>query len=668
MKRNNGAAPAGFQPGGTMARELRFAMADSYDAKARTVDGIFAAGSPVRRYGFVETLNMDPAAVDLSRVAAGQCKLLDSHNSYEIDAILGVVEEARIENGQLVGRIRFAETDAGRKAEGMVARGELTGFSIGYSIQRWINVSQEDTGLEEWRADQWTLLEVTLCAVPADPAATVRAVAANGPDSPASTATETQEEDMTRSAVAAAAPAAETPNSPQAPAAAPAPEQRAAAPAAPAPAPAPAPEAEQRAAAPGMTPAQTVALLQRADFFGERALAERMIGEGRDEAAIIAAVQAARAQSGANSASIGGPRAQIGQDETETRRRAMEDALSINLGEAGEANEPARRYMDNRYLFEFAADAVGHRGRLRDAAEREDVLRRAFHSTSDFPILLENALNRALRARYVVADPTYRNIATQRSYADFRPHIAVRDGDFPQMKEVKESGEIIGGTMGESKEQTSVKAYGVRVGFTRQVLVNDNLGAIQRVLNNRATAVARFEEETFYAMMLAASGAGPTLLETTRAVFNTTEGTLAGTAAAISNATLGIARQALRKMKTKDGTFLNISPAILLVGPDKETEAQGVLSPLYAAAAANVPLFAGSLRLVVSPQITGNAWYLFADPMVGTNFEWGLLEGYSAPRMRMDEPFGMQGLSVSLEHDFGVGAIDYRFGFRNAGA
>ena len=283
------------------------------------------------------------------------------------------------------------------------------------------------------------------------------------------------------------------------------------------------------------------------------------------------------------------------------------------------------------------------------------------------PILLENALNRSLRARYQAATPTYREIAQQRTYSDFRDHISVRDGDFPQMKEVKETGEIQAGTFSESKEKTSVKAYGVQVGFSRQLLVNDNLNAISRVLANRATAVARFEEETFYTMMLSASAAGPTLLETSRAVFNTTDKTLASVAAAISNASLGLGRAALRGMKTKDGTFINVTPVILLVGPDKETEAQGVLSPLYAAQASNVPLFANLLRLLVSPQITGNAWYLFADPAQGADFEWGLLEGYQAPRMRMDEPFGTQGMSVSLEHDFGCGAIDYRFGYRNAG-
>jgi hypothetical protein len=33
----------------------------------------------------------------------------------------------------------------------------------------------------------------------------------------------------------------------------------------------------------------------------------------------------------------------------------------------------------------------------------------------------------------------------------------------------------------------------------------------------------------------------------------------------------------------------------------------------------------------------------------------------------MDEPFGRQGMSVSVEADFGVGAQDSRFGYKNIG-
>lgn len=654
MERKNGNQPEGFQPGGALAREMRFAMASSYNAESRTVEGVFAAGSPVRRFGFIETLNMDAGAVDLSRVGQGQCKVLDSHNSYEIDAILGVVETASIVNGQLVGRIRFADTEAGRKAEGMVARGELTGFSIGYSIQKWTNVSQEDTGVETWRADQWSLLEVTLCAVPADPASTVRAVTQMGdlPGIPEN------EDDMTRSAQPAAAAAAAEPNPPVE-----AVEIRAT------PASEPAAPVETRAA-PGLTPSAALQLARQADVLGQRELAEQMIGEGATEAEIRAAVMAAHANiSRANAATT--PRVEVTRDEGETRRRGIEDALANQLGEGGQPSEFGRSFMGVRSIWGMAAEYLGHRGRVEGFGAKEDLLRRAMgpHSTSDFPILLDNALNRALRARYEAAQPAYRAIAAQRTYNDFRPHVSVRVGDFPQLKEIKEGGEIEAGTFSEAKEYTAPKSFGRKVSFSRQLLINDNLGGIQQMLNDRGSAIARLEDDVFFTMMLSASGAGPTLNETARAVFNTTDKTLASSGAAIDVSTLGAGRAAMRKKTSIDGVKLNVSPAILLVGPDYENIALMYTSSQFVPNQASVVNpFSGVLRVVVTSQIATNAWYLFADPSVGANFEWGLLDGYSAPRMRIDEPFGYQGISVSLEHDFGCGAIDYRYGYRNAGA
>lgn len=171
--RRDSAAPFSLVSAPALSRELRFASARSYNAEQRTVEGVFATGAPVPRFGMVETLSMDQAAVDLSRVRMGQCKALDSHKTGALDAIIGSVEFARIESGALLGRIRFTDTEAGRAAEGMVERGELTGFSIGYSVQRWTHVGADENGGEEWRADRWTLLEVTLCAVPADGAAMV---------------------------------------------------------------------------------------------------------------------------------------------------------------------------------------------------------------------------------------------------------------------------------------------------------------------------------------------------------------------------------------------------------------------------------------------------------------------------------------------------------------
>lgn len=163
--------PAGWKPGQV---ESRFATAKAgvpatYDAKERTVEIVIATGYRVRRWFGWEELAIREDAIDLKRVAMGQCRLLDTHNQWESDAALGFILEARVERGQLVGKVRFNDTDAGRKAEEMVARGELTGISAGYRINKLVLAETSDDDDNVYRADQWELLEASLVSVPADP-------------------------------------------------------------------------------------------------------------------------------------------------------------------------------------------------------------------------------------------------------------------------------------------------------------------------------------------------------------------------------------------------------------------------------------------------------------------------------------------------------------------
>lgn len=362
----------------------------------------------------------------------------------------------------------------------------------------------------------------------------------------------------------------------------------------------------------------------------------------------------------------------IEQDETETRRLAMTEAVAYRLAPASanrpEPSQAARGYLDFS-LVDLAAERLSERRIPGSFGGREELLRRAFHTTSDFPIIFEGALNTSLAARYALARPTYRRIARQRTYADFRDHTVIRVGDFPDLQPVNpEGGEIKGGTFSESKEKTAVKAYGVRVDFSRQMLVNDSMNALVQVLNDRGNAVARFEDRTFYAMMLSGAGNdGPTLLTTTRQVFNTTDKSKSAAGTAIDIPALSAGRAALRKRKSKDGAELELAASLLLVGPDKETEAQQILAPVQAQQAGNVNPFSGALSLEVTAKIVGNTWFMFAAIDEAPCFEWGLLEGYTAPRFRIDNPFGVQGTSTSLEHDFGCGALDFAGGWKNAG-
>ena len=161
------------QVGGRGTRDLAVTP-ESYNPASRTVEAILSAGSAVRRFYFTEELEISAEAIDLGRVTAGICPLLDTHNQYELNAVIGRISNVRIEDNKLIGTLTFSDTEGGRAVEARVASGELRAISIGYRVTRWQITATDESDHETWRAVAWELLEASLVPVPADPNAVVR--------------------------------------------------------------------------------------------------------------------------------------------------------------------------------------------------------------------------------------------------------------------------------------------------------------------------------------------------------------------------------------------------------------------------------------------------------------------------------------------------------------
>ncbi len=384
----------------------------------------------------------------------------------------------------------------------------------------------------------------------------------------------------------------------------------------------------------------------------------------------------------------GGADMQITRDEREGIAAAMEIALITRVlasrgGEAikYEPKNPVERARVDRYrkqseqylsmgLVDIAAACIdyrpSHSSRYLTAGDANTIFERAFNSTSDFPNIFLNMLNKSLLARYELHMPTYREISQERPFNDFRPHPQIRAGEFPQLQPISETGELKYGTTADTGEFVSVVPYGVVFTISRTMLVNDDLGAIDQILGSAGDTVLVFENTTFFQMLLSNSGTGPTLAQDTYNVFDTTHhANQAATGAVPSVSTIGTARQALRQMKSISGLYLNVPPRIILTGPAQETVADQMVTAITPTLTTSVNPFSGRLRSVSDANITDDSWYLFTEPGRVPCFIYGFLNGANGPRVRTFEPFGVQGVKISLEHDFGCGAIDYRGAYRS---
>jgi hypothetical protein len=275
-------------------------------------------------------------------------------------------------------------------------------------------------------------------------------------------------------------------------------------------------------------------------------------------------------------------------------------------------------------LVEIAADCIRYKGRgMLTTAATLNIFERAFQSSSDFPAIFSNALNKVLQARYQLATPTFRELAAERPFKDFRPHPQVRAGDFPTLQPVTETGELRNGTSNDNVENVSVAPYGVVFTISRQMLVNDDLGGIYQIMSGASDMVQVFENNVFFTMF----NSNPVLNQDGTAVFASGHGNLAATGAAPSLASVGAARQALRAMKSISGNFINVPPAIIFSGPVQETNIDQIVASISPTLTTSVNPFSGRLRAVADANITDTSWYIFSDPARLPCFVYGSLGG-----------------------------------------
>jgi hypothetical protein len=219
---------------------------------------------------------------------------------------------------------------------------------------------------------------------------------------------------------------------------------------------------------------------------------------------------------------------------------------------------------------EMVAELMRARGERNVPRDTAKLAERAFHTTSDFPLLLSAAANKMLLAAYQPANPTYRSIFLRRDFRDFKPHRHLRVGDFPNLVALSENGEIQAGTMSESQELVTLSTFARRIRVTRQMLVNDDLGAFTDFAAMIGRRVADFENATAYALLNTATGSGPTLTTGSTTVFATaaTRANQAASGTALDVTNLAAGRAAIMKQKTLDGLPISVGSSMrLLVGP-----------------------------------------------------------------------------------------------------
>lgn len=647
----------------------------SVDAEARTYDLTWSTGAAARRYSwskgeYIEELSLEKKHVRLGRLN-NRAPLLDTHNGWGLNGILGVVEKARIEGKEGVATVRFPELGIDEDADRvfkLIADGIICHSSVGYRVYRY-EITEEEGQLPIYRATDWEPYELSMVPMGVDDDATVRAEK-SAETNPCEFVLAHRGADMAKPIDSQGGSTA-TPATPgDNPVAV---ETRAPAPVAPAP----------PTAAPAATPSNEDVIRAERERAGEiRRIASgfdlgddfiaRMDSEKKtvEEARRAAFELYYEARQSAPAEGIDGTvRVSGGED---LRRAASDGGLRNAILHSArphthELTDEGRAFFAMTAM-EMARGYLDARGFRTSGMTRNQVAEAAMglsmrgsggqHSTSDFPFILADVATKELRGDYENSPSTFRAWCTPGTIPDFKEISINQLGDFPSLPEVLEGGEYEFGTIGEARELMSLSKFGRRIAFTWEMLINDDLDAFLRLAGKIGFAVSNLESDLVYDHFLA----NPTMGDGD-ALFHANHDNVG--AGVIGVAGLSAGRAALRKQTGLNGRRINLMAKYLLVPAALETSADQIVATITPNQSSQVNPFATNHKLtpIAEPRLDDSSeleYYMAASPSQIENFRFAYLRGESGPMVTSRVGFEVDGLELKVKHVFGVKAIDHR--------
>ena len=298
---------------------------------------------------------------------------------------------------------------------------------------------------------------------------------------------------------------------------------------------------------------------------------------------------------------------------------------------------------------------------------------RADVSTDTFEAAFGDALNQRLVQDYKIG---YRlmDIATAAAVPNFKSMEIVRLGFIGDLADVGEGDPFLEiNPPADEKAFYLVTKRGGLITVTREAVLADEVGAIQRVIQQVARSASRTLARYVWQKFIT----NATYTPDSKAIFHVDHANLGS--AALSVAALNAARSALFNMKELDAATdrLGLSGPFLLVVPvELESVALGIANSEIVDGAAN-PWFrrfgANNENIFANPLLTdADDWFLFdISGNVGI-VEIGFLLGLQQPQILLsdtpiaDAAFRQEQIIYRVRHEWGAEVVDFRGCYKSA--
>lgn len=610
---------------------------DHVDTDSRTVELSFSSETPYGRWFGDEILCHDEECINLERFNNGLGTVLFNHDR---DAVVGHIDKVWLEDNRGKALVRFDTDEQSETIFQKVQSGTLQGVSVGYAINRYEVLEDEDTKSTNGRFNgpayvvtDWEPLEISIVSVPADPTVGVGRSAEE-----IHTSIDTQE-DNTRMDQEKNLEVQEVKSAPVETGLTQADLQKAM-------------EQERKRTS------EITAMFR--DFDVEGADEAIVLGKSVEEAREMVMDQLRARNKGVS--------VTMGEAESDKFRAAAQDAVLMAAGIPVADAAPGAQELRGYSMVEMARESLRREsGSTVNFGDNMELARAAINSTSTFPAIMSNLANKSVMVGFNEAETTYQVWAGKGSNRDFKEAARVALSEAGTLELVPEGGQFKQDSFGEASARTKVATYGKLFSLTRQAIINDDLGLFSKIATKYGSAAKRLVNKMVYAQLT-----GNVKMQDNVALFDTKHGNVAGTGEALSVKAIAKAITAMRRQKGIQGeATLNITPKYLVVPPELEMTAYQIVNSTAAVDGVNSGVanpYKGRFIVVADAELTDpDAWYLVADATQHDTIEVTYLNGVETPRLETRQGFDVDGIEYKVAFDCGVSALDFRGLYKNAG-
>ncbi len=345
------------------------------------------------------------------------------------------------------------------------------------------------------------------------------------------------------------------------------------------------------------------------------------------------------------------------------------DELCKTLGEQAVEAGAKNADMSIRDLMKECLRVEGkYAGRTFD----NETIRAAF-STVSLPGILGNVANKRMLKSFNEHPIIATKLCSEGDLNDFKETDRLRLTDVGDLLPVSAGGEIKAGSLTEERATNQLETYGKQFCLTRQMIINDDLGALLKVPTAMGNRAARLIDQLFFSRLLGnpVQGDGKALFSAEH------KNLLTGADSALSIASLQKAVAMFLDQTDAAGQPISVEAKYLVVPTALKflatelTRGDTIIiagSTAKERAATNA-LADENLQVISSPYLgngayAGNSqtgWYLFGDPRQVDTFEIGYLKGKRTPTVEKgDTDFNTLGMWFRVYFDVGVREQGFR--------